>query len=309
MQRTKRKCIKRKLGERILSAFLAIAMVVTLISPVTTQAASKKQKMIFYVGEEYGLRNQSFGWITSVSSSNKKVATIKLDKDDRVKYTIKAKKTGTTTLTISGKNYWNKNKKVQITLSVKKPDITFKAQNLVESAYKLVTIKNKTQTTFDSITYQYTFKNSAGQIVAQDTDTAYDVMAGKTTYRKVLVGDYDDIDYSKSTFKITGYDRSPDWTYKVVNAKQLSVKMVKEKYLYGIDDYYYEAKNNVNQEVSCEVYILCYDANNKLVNVDYVGIDLDKKESLKTHARIDSLWISQYDHYKMIYQGYYKYSK
>ena len=114
MQRTKRKSIKRKLGERILSAFLAMAMVVTLISPVTTQAASKKQKMTFYVGEEYGLRNQSFGWITSVSSSNKKVATIKLDKDDPVKYTIKAKKSGTTTLTISGKNYMNKSKKVQI---------------------------------------------------------------------------------------------------------------------------------------------------------------------------------------------------
>ena len=309
MQRTKRKSIKRKLGERILSAFLAMAMVVTLISPVTTQAASKKQKMTFYVGEEYGLRNQSFGWITSVSSSNKKVATIKLDKDDPVKYTIKAKKSGTTTLTISGKNYMNKSKKVQIALSVKKPDITFKAQNLVESTYKLVTIKNKTQTTFDSITYQYTFKNSAGQIVAQDTDTVYRVMAGKTAYRQVLVGDYDDIDYSKSTFKITGYDRSPDWTYKVVNAKQLSVKMVKEKYLYGIDEYYYEAKNKVNQEVSCEVYILCYDANNKLVNVDCAAIDLDKKQSLKTHARIDSLWISQYDHYKMIYQGYYKYSK
>ena len=142
MQRTKKKSIRRKLGERILSAFLAMAMVVTLISPVTTQAASKKQKMTFYVGEEYGLRNQSFGWITSVSSSNKKVATIKLDKDDPVKYTIKAKKSGTTTLTISGKNYMNKSKKVQIALSVKKPDITFKAQNLVESTYKLVTIKN-----------------------------------------------------------------------------------------------------------------------------------------------------------------------
>ena len=85
--------------------------------------------------------------------------------------------------------------------------------------------------------------------------------------------------------------------------------MVKEKDLYGIDVYYYEAKNKVNQEVSCEVYILCYDANNKLVNVDCAGIDLDKKQSLKTSARIDSLWISQYDHYKMIYQGYYKYSK
>ena len=311
MQRTKRKSIKRKLGERILSAFLAMAMVVTLISPVTTQAASKKQKMTFYVGEEYGIRDESYSWrMSSASSSNKKVATIKLDKSDPFKYTIKAKKTGTTTLKISGKTFKNKSKKVQITLTVKKPDITFKAQGM-NLNYKLVAIKNKTNTTFDSITYQYTFKNSAGQVVAQDTDTAYDVMAGKTTYQKVTVFE-DDIDYSKSSFKITGYDRSPNWTYKVANDKLLSLKMVNVEKEGPYTSFSYKIKSKVNQRVKCIVYIIYYDANERIVDVEQETLYLDKKESRttpeKTIFKPDDL-DRTFDHFKMIYQGYCKYNK
>lgn len=311
MQRTRGKRIKRKLKERILSVFLVMAMLVTFISPVTTQAQTKKQKMTFYVGEEYGLRDESYTWrMLSASSSNKKVATIKLDKGDPFKYTIKAKKAGTTTLTISGKTFKNKSKKVQITLTVKKPDITFKTQGM-NLNYKLVALKNKTNTTFDSITYQYTFKNSAGQVVAQDTDTAYDVMAGKTTYQKVTVIN-DDIDYSKSTFKITGYNRSPDWTYKVANDEQLSVKMVNVEKEGPYTSFNYKIKSKVNQRVKCIVYIIYYDANDRIVAVEQETIYLDKKESVTRPEKI--IYKPEepdrtFDHFEMIYQGYCKYNK
>lgn len=40
-----------KLTKRVLSVFLALAMIVTILPPVTAQAATKTEKMTLYKGE------------------------------------------------------------------------------------------------------------------------------------------------------------------------------------------------------------------------------------------------------------------
>lgn len=301
---------------RILCVFMAMAMMITIIAPVTTQAASKKQKLLLYVGEEYTLRDDEFIPIKSVSSSKTSVATIKKGGQDIAAYIVKAKKAGTTTLTISGKTFFNKNRKVQIALTVKKPDITFKEIRQPGSAYDIVEINNKTSTTFEKLTFHYSIKDSSGKLLSEGTDIASDVMAGKKAYKEILVGaeavDSGSIDYSKSVFQITGYDRHPNWTYKVLTAKQLSVKMV-DRYEFGPYNYFkFSVKNKVNQKVTCWTYILYYDENNTIIGMEQYPIDLDKKENKKTneYSFFPNTYLKEtYDHYKIVYQGYYKYSK
>ena len=62
-----------KLTKRVLSVFLALAMIVTILPPVTAQAATKTEKMTLYKGEI--VKNYVYGTLKSVSSSKKAVAT------------------------------------------------------------------------------------------------------------------------------------------------------------------------------------------------------------------------------------------
>ena len=63
-----------KLTKRVLSVFLALAMIVTILPPVTAQAATKTEKMTLYKGEI--VKNYVYGTLKSVSSSKKAVAIV-----------------------------------------------------------------------------------------------------------------------------------------------------------------------------------------------------------------------------------------
>ena len=53
-----------KLTKRVLSVFLAVAMIVTILPPVTAQAATKTEKMTLYKGEI--VKNYVYGTLKSV---------------------------------------------------------------------------------------------------------------------------------------------------------------------------------------------------------------------------------------------------
>ncbi|MCI7533306.1 MAG: hypothetical protein MSA59_10730 [Lachnobacterium sp.] len=96
----------KKLTKRVLSVFLALAMIVTILPPMTAQAATIPKKLTLYVGESYDF------WISceslkGVASTNKAVVVAKAKKADKT-CTITPKKAGTATVTIKAKGYFSK---------------------------------------------------------------------------------------------------------------------------------------------------------------------------------------------------------
>ena len=136
-----------KLTKRILSVFLAVAMIVTILPPVTAQAATKTKKITLYVGEKVELPVYCNS-ITSVSSSKKAVA--KAGKNSR-RCIITAKKAGNTNITIQYKDYNNKKQKAICKVTVKKPTFSSNVQTL-NNGYVLVSVKNTSSAMFDRAT-------------------------------------------------------------------------------------------------------------------------------------------------------------
>lgn len=255
-----------KLTKRILSVFLAVAMIVTILPPVTAQAATTKEKMTLYAGEAYEFYTIGFDSMSSASSTKKNVATVKLDKKNK-RYTIKAKKAGKTVITVNGKDWYKKAAKLQITITVKKPSFTIKTQGL-DGGYALISIKNNTKATFDSLSVNYTFKNSEGRVVEQKTEKVSYVIAGKTAYETVYVGRDADIDYEQSVVKVTGYDRNPSYTYKTANSEQLTVKVVDQAEDESKISYKLKEKSTLNQYLHGHVYVISYDSEDNIIAVD-----------------------------------------
>ena len=65
-----------KVMKKLLCACLALAMLITIIPPVTAEAATKTEKMTLYKGEVVSV-STLLGTIKSVSSSKKSVVSAK----------------------------------------------------------------------------------------------------------------------------------------------------------------------------------------------------------------------------------------
>ena len=65
-----------KLTKRIVSVFLAVAMIVTILPPVTAQAA-KTKSVVLYKGEVVEVSDNFYSTVKSVSSSKKAVVAAK----------------------------------------------------------------------------------------------------------------------------------------------------------------------------------------------------------------------------------------
>lgn len=299
-----------KLTKRILSVFLAIAMIVTILPTVTTEAATKTEKLTLYVGESYTFYTIGFDSLTGSSNTKKTVATVKVNKSKK-QYTLAAKKAGTTTICVKGKDYYGKSAVLKYTITVKKPSFSISTQS-IDDNYALIKIKNNCKATFDKIAIKYTFKTPDGEVYAQNTTTISRVLAGKTVYEKVYVGRDANIDYSQSVVKVTAFDRDPSYTYKNVTTKQVTVKETEKSEEDSKITFKLKEKNTLNQYVYGHVYVISYDADDNIIDVDDYSLYLDKKETKTTSEYFVSK--SEYshpnfDHYKIEYQGYYSYKK
>lgn len=177
----------------------------------------------------------------------------------------------------------------------------------IAGGYVTFAIKNKTAQTFDKIQFKYTLKDAAGEIVKQDTELVYDVLAKKTAYESVYIGgsQAELLDLSSCAAKVTGIAHDPRCTYKDVSAKvKATVKDEKEEA--NSVEFSVIVKNTTNQKVNGYYYVLIYDAADQLIGVDKRSIYLSEKATnTSTSGYISKYSYPTYDHYKISVQAYY----
>lgn len=286
----------KKLTKRLLTAVLALAMLVTVIPVVDAQAATTNEKVTMYVGESFSYSAYGNG-ITSVSSSKKSVVKVSKDKKYNYQANFTAKKAGTATLTIKYKNYSNKVNTVKIKVTVKKRDLTVTMKEM-SGGYVLLAIKNNTKQTFDDAIISYTLKTPDGEVLISDTTYAYDLGAGKTVYDTVSYNDYTyTIDIDQCSAKVTAVRRSPNYTYKDLSSK-LTVD-VSEETSSDSEILTIKTKNTSSTTMSGDIYVLLYDANDNVVGMRSVSVYLKGKAVDTDTVTIYYNLYDGYDHYEI----------
>lgn len=274
-----------KLTKRVLSVFLAVAMIVTILPPVTAQAATKTEKMTLYKGEI--VKNYVYGTLKSVSSSKKAVATVKKDSGNAV---ITAKKPGKATISIKTNRGTFK-----YAVTVKKLDVTATLSDM-GNGNMLLTVKNNTKQTFTYVSVDYVIKNDQGETIKTDTKLVDDVVAGKTVYDSVYYDSYHyTIDETLCSAKVVGDDRSLIAKYKNVTS---SIKTTIDEDTSAADTIKLtiKSKNTQKKEAAyVDHYVLIYNSMDQVIGLKTVSFYL-KAGKLDTNST--SIDTSKYSSYK-----------
>jgi len=290
----------KKLFKGIVTVCLALAMIVTMIAPVTAEAATTKS-LTLYKGE--AMYVSGLGTVKSVSSSKKSVVAASKDTTYSGRVNLTAKKTGTATITIK-----TSSSTVKYKITVKKLDITVKITDLGDG-YLLLAAKNNTKQTFSAVELTYTLKNAEGETVVKDTANVYDVVAGKTVYKKVYYSQSSyTLDVSQCTATATADDRSLSTTYKNASTKVTPTVTMTDKGS-GTLSLTVKSQNKLkSKSASGYHYIRIYDENGKLVDVLSVSFYL-KAGAVDTVSRNvyfgSSVDVSNYT-YKVTTVAYYR---
>ena len=301
-----RRSYMNKVMKRVITACLAFAMILALVTPASVEAATKNESLTLYKGETYTWYLTGVKSLSSASSTKKAVATVKANKSKK-QYTISAKKAGTSVVTVKGKDYYGHTQSLKIKVTVAEPKFDLKLQKL-DGNYILISLKNNTKATFDRIAVKYSLKDSSGSELAAKEETVYRVVSGKTAYEKIYTTSAENVDIEKSSIKVTGYQRNPDYKYKTVGTDKLAVSIVDEQTSDTRITFKLKEVNKTSQNVYGKVYILSYDASGNIIDLEDGLISLDKKET-KTTPEF-SVYKSSYthpnfDHYEIVYSGYY----
>ena len=283
--------------KRIVTFCLVVAMIAILLPVTDVQAATKSMTM--YKGEV--LSYTTYSTVSKVSSSKSSVVKAAKNKEDDIYTDLTAKATGKSTVTIKTKNGTNK-----LNITVKKLDMTAKVVS-VAGGYVTLSIKNNTAQIFDKIEVTYTLKDANGEVVKQDAEIVYDVLAKKTAYDSVYVGSSQAelIDLSSCTAKVTGIVHDPRYIYKDVSSK-VKATVKDEKESDTSIEFSVTTKNTTNETVSGRYYVMLYDAADTLIGVDSRSIYLSKKATnTSTSGYISKYSYPEYDHYKIVVQAYY----
>ena len=295
-----------KVMKRVITACLAFAMLVALVTPASVEAATKNESLTLYKGETYAWYLIGVKSLSSASSTKKAVAAVKANKSKK-QYTISAKKEGSTVVTVKGKDYYGHVQTLKVKVTVAKPKFDVKLQKL-DGNYVLISLKNNTKATFDRLAVHYSLKNSSGSEIAAKDETVSHVMSGKTAYEKIYVASAENVDFSQSSIKVTGYNRNPDQKYKVLGKDKLAVTVVDEQTSDTSITFKLKEVNKASQYVYGQVYILSYDTNGNIIDLSTSSIYLDKKETKTTpefYVSKSSYSHPNYDHYEIVYGGYY----
>lgn len=297
----------KKWMKKLLMLCLAMVMAVTVMAPVTAKAkATKNQTM--YVGESF--KYCIYGTtIQSVSSSKKSVASVSKVSGQKYAINIKAKKAGTANVTVKYKNYGGSVKTEKFKVTVKKTDIKITAQPL-DGGYALLKIKNNTTQPFDSVKYDVTFKDEAGDTVKHEENCwTSDIAAGVTAYDTIYVGKDVVVDYSAFSYKLRSTDRNPQYSYKNASSKEVVVTQKDISEEENRITFKLKRQNKLNKDVNGVDYVIYYDADDNIIALDRWTFSLSKKE---TRTSSDySVYRSEYshptfDHYKVVTQAYSK---
>ena len=286
--------------KRFVTFCLAVAMIATLLPATVAKAATKTENVTLYVGEKDDVTN--YYDVTKVTSSNKKVVAAARDKENKSHAILTAKKAGTSNVTVATKHGTMKYK-----VTVKKLSFDVKLSELSECEI-LITVKNNTKQIFDNAYVTYTLKGADGAVLEKDKKLVDDLLPGKTSYAKIFYNTYDfTVDISQCSGKVTEADRSVSAKYKDCSSKVSITDKVDMDENPGYMTLTLKLKNQISRYVSGRVYIMLYDANDKLIGVRPVAVFLKGSAVNTETVKIDTEYsYPTYDHYKLSARAYSK---
>lgn len=251
------------------AAIFVIALAVCVTS-VTSQAKTKTQKITLFVGDSFTTYPIEVGKIKSVSSSKKKICTVKKKNGNAV---LKAKKAGSSKVTIKGSRG-----KFVYNVTVKKNPfkITFTP---IADGNMMMKVQNTSSAYFDWIDINITLCDSAGNPITQKNDTVFYIGSKQTAYDQVYVFD-DGVDLSKTKYAITEWRRTPDATYKNYS-KQVNVSVFEE-------NGYIKLRANTNYKGNGSIYV-DYDYAIKDQSGNIIRVESDKV-SLYNNKKVDTTY-------------------
>ena len=280
-----------KVMKKLLCACLALAMLITIIPPVTAQAAKTKSVVLQYKGEVVEVSDNFYSTVKSVSSSKKAVVAAKKDSKRNYKAILTAKKAGKSTVTLKTKNGTFK-----YAVTVKNYDFTVSFKN-IGNDYLLMSVKNNTKTTFDDLQLTYTLCNSAGDVIEKKEKNVSDLLPGKKSYEKISVYGMD-VDPSQCTAKAKASSRSLDAKYTNLNSK---IKFTTSEEKSGDDtEISVKMKNNSKKSARGTVFVFVYDANGNILDVKEIYVGSFDAGNIKTESVKVYNFIGEYDHYKIV---------
>ena len=287
--------IMKNVLKKIALLMLAVSMAVPAATAISmpeasvVEAASTK-KITLYVGETYAISAKKL-------SSNKK-AVAKPVKDDYGTYSIKAKKTGTATLT--AKSSYGSTTKYKVTVKAHKCSAKL---SWMGEKNLLITVKNGSAQTFERVKINYTIKNKSGEIYESDTVGISGLMAKGTGYYSIyLKSNYTDVDVDQCSAKITEVSHYPEYTYKDVTKKvKVTTTETKEEKAVVFD---VKKQNTVNKYVYGNIYILLKNSSDELIGFDTVPASLNKKATDTTSRTVYLNLNPDYDHYEVVSSFY-----
>ena len=275
-----------KLTKRILSVFLAVAMIVTILPPVTAQAA-KTKSVVLYKGEVVEVSDNFYSTVKSVSSNKKADVAAKKDSIRNYKAILTAKKAGKSTVTLKTKNGTFK-----YAVTVKNYDFTVSFKN-IGNDYLLMSVKNNTKTTFDDLQLTYTLCNSAGEVIEKKEKMVSDLLPGKKSYEKISVYGMD-VDPSQCTAKAKASRRSLDAKYTNLNSK---IKFTTSEEKSGdYTEISVKMKNNSKKSARGTVFVFVYDANGNILDVREIYVGSFDAGNIKTESVKVYNYIGEYEH-------------
>lgn len=277
-----------KLTKRIVSVFLAVAMIVTILPPVTAQAA-KTKSVVLYKGEVVEVSDNFYSTVKSVSSSKKAVVAAKKDSKRNYKAILTAKKAGKSIVTLKTKKGTFK-----YAVTVKNYDFTVSFKN-IGNDYLLMSVKNNTKTTFDDLQLTYTLCNSAGDVIEKKEKIVSDLLPGKKSYEKISVYGMD-VDPSQCTAKAKAKasSRSLDAKYTNLNSK---IKFTTSEEKSGdYTEISVKMKNNSKKSARGTVFVFVYDANGNILDVKEIYVGSFDAGNIKTESVKVNNFIGEYDH-------------
>lgn len=284
--------------KRLVTFCLAVAMILTLFPAMTAKAAAKTENLTLYVGEAIYVTN--YYDVTKVTSSNKNVLTAAKDKEYKSHANLTAKKAGTSNVTVTTKRGTMKYK-----VTVKKLAFDVKLTQLSEGEV-LVAVKNNTKQIFDYAYVTYTLKGADGAVLEKDKKMVDGLLPGKTSYAKIIYSTYDfTIDIGQCSGKVTAVDRSISAKYTDRSSKVSITDTMDMDVNPGYATLTLKLKNKVSSAVSGTVYIMLYDASDKLIGVRPLSIFLKGSAVNTETVKIDTQYsYPTYDHYKLATRAY-----
>lgn len=288
-----------KLTKRILSVFLAVAMIVTILPQVATTQAASAKSIILYKGDKYQFTN--YYDIKSVSSSKKAIVTIAKDKKKKYLANVTAKKTGKSTLTIKTK--YDKLKYVATVVNYKF-DVSFVK---VSDDSLIMVVKNNTKTIFDQVDFKYTLCNTTGEPVAREDVSLYSLIPGKVSYKLINTygkADVSTLDLSQCSAKAIGNSRNP--LYKYANLSSKIATKVEEEPFDGGTQLNIKITNNSKSKGQGDVFVLFYDQDNNVLDLKYISVYSFGSGDIKTETVKCYDYKGSYDHCKIVPAVYMK---